>query len=468
MIRLSVSIIARNEADSISKCLDSVKDADEIVVVDTGSEDSTIEVAKQYTPLIYTDYKWADDFSAARNHALSKCTGDWILVIDSDNRLGNPISEVKEECEKADALGHKTISLKIFSGERFSHWLPYLFRRDPDIYFKRPVHNYLTRDDKHYSNLSLYCWYSPSHYKDPDRSFRILKKANAEDSSLVRDKFYLAREYYVRGLYADAIRWYEKYMAMKPNYAAEIAEAYLQMARCYWYLQEGDLARETCAKAININTHFKEAILFMAEISGPINRDRWLEFAENADNSNVLFHREKIEWTHEQYDSQFVNDSNMTRYEEIQKEISRIVGDSTVLDIGCGPGALAKYIKNYSGFDFSKEAVRIANHPNVWIGSAYDKSNFNGADYYVCTEVLEHLDDLRVIDNIPSNQKVIFSVPSFDDPSHIRMFTEPVLKIRYGQLFDFKRITRFNWRGRWELGGSPTRDYILLVEAVKR
>lgn len=467
-MKLSISIICRNEANSISRCLDSVKGADEIVVVDTGSEDSTVEIARQYTSHIYTDYKWNDDFSAARNHALSKCTGDWILVIDADNRLGNSISEVKAECVKADADGDKTISLRIYAGDHFSHLLPYLFRRDPEIYFKRPVHNYLTRDDKHHSNLSLHCWYSDSHRRDPDRSFRILKKANAEDATLVRDKFYLGREYYVHGLYSDAIRWFKKYLSMNSNYTAEIAETYLLMSRSYWNLQEGDLARETCAKAINVNTHFKEAVLFLAEMSGPINRERWLGFADGADNSNVLFHREKAEWTADQYDAQFRNDSDMSRYHEIQKEIARIVGDASVLDIGCGPGKLAPYIKSYSGFDFSPEAVKIAAHPKVWLGSAYDKANFNGADYYVCTEVLEHLDDFRVIDNIPSGQKVILSVPSFDDESHIRVFTEGILKSRYGPLFDFNRITRFNWRGRWEMGGDPTQSYILLAEVIKR
>ncbi len=467
-MRLSVSIIAKNEAESIVRCLESVQNADEIVVCDTGSEDNTVEVVRKFTDHVFTDYQWRDDFSAARNHALSKCTGDWILVIDADNRLMNPIEEVKSECARADAAGHKTVSLKIYNKGRFSHLLPYLFRRDPQIFFKRPVHNYLTRDDKHDSELGLDCWYSDSHRRDPDRTFRILKKVNSEDSTLVRDKYYLGREYYVRGLYADAVRWFQKYLSMGSEYAAEIAETYLLMARSYWQLQEGDLARETCAKSINVNTHFREAILFMAEMSGPVNRERWLEFAELADNRNVLFHREKVEWKRPQYDEQFRQNADMSRYEEIQKEIARIVGDQSVLDIGCGPGKLAQYVKNYSGFDFSEEAVRIAAHPKVWVGTAYDKTNFIGTDYFVCTEVLEHLDDLKVIENIPAGQKVIFSVPSFDDESHLRMFNEAVLKIRYGALFDFQRITRFNWNGRWEKEGKETRNYILLVEAVKR
>jgi glycosyltransferase involved in cell wall biosynthesis len=469
-MKLSVAIIAKNEAESIRRCLDSVQGADEIVVCDTGSEDETVAISKRYTDKVFTDYKWADNFSEARNHARSKCTGDWIFTIDCDNRLVEGMDKVREEITRAEKANVKTVSIKVLfeEGNRFSHWLPFLYKNEPEIYWKGAVHNYLTRDDKHYSDLSISCWYGSSHHKDTDRSFRILKRQVAADGdNLVREKFYLAREYYSRRDFEIALYWYKEYFK-KAYWGPEMADAYLMMARCLWYLQRGDEARATCLTAIGINTHFKEAILFMSEMSGPINRERWLEFAELADNSGVLFVRSKAEWTADQYDRQFMADSNMSRYEEIQKEVGRIVGDATVLDIGCGPGKLAPFVKNYSGFDFSEEAVKIAANPNVWVGSAYDKANFNGAEYYICTEVLEHLDDFKVIGNIPSGKKVIFSVPSFDDESHIRTFNEAVIKIRYGALFDFKRIRRFNWRGRWEMGGESTQSYILLAEVVKR
>ena len=473
MIKLSVAIICRNEENSIGKCLESVKDADEIVVCDTGSEDKTIEIVKKYTDKIFSDYSWNDNFAEARNHAISKCTGDWILVIDADNVLVGGIKKTKEECEKADKSGYKTISLKIFweRTNKFSHYLPYLFKRDPEIYFKGAVHNYLTRDDKNYSDLALACWYSESHYKDPDRSFRILKKEVFSKPELRREKYYLAREYYSRGDYPNALWWFQEYLKMKSDFGGEVADAYLLMAKCYWQLQKGDFARAHCLEAIGINTNFKEAILFMAEMSGPINKDRWLEFAEGADNSGVLFTREKSEWTKEDYNKQFKADSDMSRYENIQKEIGQIVGNKSVLDIGCGTAELSKYIKNYKGFDFSEEAVKIANNPNVWVGNAYDKSNYKKADYYVATEVFEHLDDLKIIENIPKGQKAIFSVPSFDDPSHLRVFTEKIVRRRYKDLFDIQKITRFNWNSenrKWLKDYQDTREYILLCEAVKK
>lgn len=473
MTRLSVAIIAKNEANSITRCLESVKDADEIVVVDTGSIDNTIEVVKKYTDKIYTDYKWNDSFAEARNYARSKCTGDWILTIDSDNELLPSIAYAKEEIEKAEKNGYRTISLRITldKGDRFSHYLPYLYKNDPKIYWKGAVHNYLTEDDKNMSDLTLRCWHSDSHKHDPDRSFRILKKEVFSKPELVREKFYLAREYYNRSDFPNAIYWYTEYLKLS-HFGAEMADANLMLARCYWSMQKGDLARAFCLQAIQLNTNFKEAILFLAEMSGPINKSRWLQFADGADNSGVLFTRDKVEWPKELYDAQFKADSDMSRYKAIQEEIGSIVGDAKVLDIGCGVAELAKYVKNYSGFDFSDEAIRIAKEKgaDVWVGNAYDKVNYKPADYYVCTEVLEHLDDLKVIANIPSGQKVIFSVPSFEDPSHIRVFTEDIVRKRYKDLFEIKKITQFNWNkdSNWDKNYRFTNSYILLVEAVKK
>ena len=67
MATVSLCMIVKNEEKVLSRCLDSVKDAvDEIIIVDTGSEDNTKNIASQYTDKIY-DFKWVYDFSAARN-----------------------------------------------------------------------------------------------------------------------------------------------------------------------------------------------------------------------------------------------------------------------------------------------------------------------------------------------------------------------------------------------------------------
>lgn len=85
--RLSVCLIARNEAANIKRCLASVRTvADEILLTDTGSTDDTIAVAECCGASV-AHFAWCDDFSAARNHAITRATGDWILWLDADEEL---------------------------------------------------------------------------------------------------------------------------------------------------------------------------------------------------------------------------------------------------------------------------------------------------------------------------------------------------------------------------------------------
>ncbi len=85
--RISLCMIVRNEEETLDRCLSSVRGAvDEIVVVDTGSTDSTVEVARNHAASVVI-HKWNDDFSEARNLSLSSATGDWILVLDADEEL---------------------------------------------------------------------------------------------------------------------------------------------------------------------------------------------------------------------------------------------------------------------------------------------------------------------------------------------------------------------------------------------
>lgn len=84
---LSLCMIVKNEKQNLPRCLASVQPyVNEIVVVDTGSEDETPEIAKQFGARLEY-FEWCNDFAAARNYALSKVTGDWILVLDADEEL---------------------------------------------------------------------------------------------------------------------------------------------------------------------------------------------------------------------------------------------------------------------------------------------------------------------------------------------------------------------------------------------
>ena len=84
---ISLCMIVKNEEENLARCLESVKDlADEIVVVDTGSTDGTVALARQFGAKV-SHFAWNDSFAEARNESLSRATEDWILVMDADDEL---------------------------------------------------------------------------------------------------------------------------------------------------------------------------------------------------------------------------------------------------------------------------------------------------------------------------------------------------------------------------------------------
>ena len=287
-MKLSAVLIVKNEESCLERCLKTLKGFDEIIICDTGSEDNTIEIAKNYTDKVFNDYKWNDSFSEARNHALSKATGDWVLSIDADEELLDPAGGVKKIAQDAEDKGIKAVNVNQVSGTQ-SNFFPRLFKRCPEVKWCGSIHNYLSVSAGADSNLKIRYYYSDAHKKDPDRTLRILKKEVAKGDR-VRELYYLAREYWYRHDYITAIYWYDEYLAVS-KWLPEKADAYLMTAKCYWALKKGETARNYCLQAISINANFKEALLLMAEMSWEKNAIRWREFSEHADNKEVLFIR---------------------------------------------------------------------------------------------------------------------------------------------------------------------------------
>lgn len=99
---ISLCMIVKNEENTLSRCLNNIRDkVDEIIIVDTGSNDRTKEIAKKYTNEIF-DFKWCDDFAKARNFSISKAKNDWILVLDADEEVTEFNNEAINEFTNTD------------------------------------------------------------------------------------------------------------------------------------------------------------------------------------------------------------------------------------------------------------------------------------------------------------------------------------------------------------------------------
>jgi glycosyltransferase involved in cell wall biosynthesis len=147
--RLSAVLIVRNEAARLRECLESVRWADEIVVVDTGSTDDTVAIAREFTTHV-TSVEFSG-FGPLKNRALDLATGDWILSIDADERV---TPELRREIEAALAntdgpSGYFVPRLSYLCGRPMRHggWWPDLVarlaRRGQARFTDQPVHEEL-------------------------------------------------------------------------------------------------------------------------------------------------------------------------------------------------------------------------------------------------------------------------------------------------------------------------------------
>lgn len=144
---LSAVIITKNEEDRIKACLESVKWADEIIILDNGSKDNTLNIAKKYTDKIFEIN--LQDFAAIRNLGIEKAKGDWVLFVDADERVLEPL---KKEIEvmisfsdfSAYAISRKNIIFgqEVKYGPFWPDWVVRLLKRKDFDCWVGKVHEY--------------------------------------------------------------------------------------------------------------------------------------------------------------------------------------------------------------------------------------------------------------------------------------------------------------------------------------
>lgn len=301
MATIGVSIIAKNEEQMIGACLESVKDADEIIVLDTGSEDKTVEIASKYAKVL-THYKWNDNFSEARNEAQKHCTTDWIVIIDCDE-VASPgfISAIRAIVGRKENTDMIALTCDVQTALELIN-SPRVLKNIPEMKWEDPAHNRLPIIEAHgelvrKTHLLINSGFSPNHKKDKDRTLRILKKAIKEEPHKLRYYYYISREYLSRQMVYEAIHNLEFYCE-NAEPSNESADAHFLAATCYW-----DLAKTTgnqgmymkawnhaweCVKTIPTT---KDAWKIITSLSNGPFKKFFAQVVEMADNDHVMMVR---------------------------------------------------------------------------------------------------------------------------------------------------------------------------------
>ncbi len=142
---LSLCMIARNEEQCIARCLESVQGVvDKMIVVDTGSQDATPDIAVAHGATVVR-CRWQDDFSLARNFSLEQAVGEWILVLDADEELESETrASLRNFVARADADGY-SLRVRCFNSpgdlQRYEDLsITRLFRNRPEYRYEQPIH----------------------------------------------------------------------------------------------------------------------------------------------------------------------------------------------------------------------------------------------------------------------------------------------------------------------------------------
>ncbi|MFN4151714.1 MAG: glycosyltransferase [Candidatus Sericytochromatia bacterium] len=220
---ISLCMIVKDAEDTLEQSLNSVKDiVDDIVIIDTGSTDNTKKLLKSYNSKVF-DFNWNDNFSDARNFALSKVETDWVLILDSDEVLKGNKDKLREIInqdykDKTPIFFLDIFSHTIYESKQFDYFQKQirLFPKNTNIVFKNSVHEEIIHPEgisnfesfsaqglviKHYLNGGL-----KSRSK---RNVLILKKENKINPNNFYYNYHMAKECIQHGLWTKASQHYQ-------------------------------------------------------------------------------------------------------------------------------------------------------------------------------------------------------------------------------------------------------------------
>ena len=277
---ISLCMMAKDEEKYLEQCLSSVKGlVDEIIIIDTGSKDKTKEIAKKFNAKVF-DFKWNDDFSAARNESLKHATKDWVLVLDADENLGKEsVAAVKKLVENKENDAYSFVqknytdssSVAGFvaeehknTGKTYLGWygslITRLFRNKKDYRFSGMVHELVNPSIEAKKGKIAPAGIGINHYgnSDPD----AVKKKMASYLELCKKKAEKAKDansYYELGvLYKENNNFDEAVSALSKAIKSDQSHymAHYELGVVYEKQKNHDKAVESYKSSLKIKENF--------------------------------------------------------------------------------------------------------------------------------------------------------------------------------------------------------------------
>ena len=256
MDTLSLCLIVRDEEDVLARCLESAAGLyDELIIVDTGSTDATVDIARRFTGHVHF-FPWRDDFAAGRNFSFQQATMSYCMWLDADDVL-LPADREAFLALKRDVLpGPDVVMAPYHAGldEKGTPLLTYcrerIVRNAPHLRWEGAVHECIAPVGE-----VVYTDAAVTHQKlrpgDPDRNLRILEGVLARGRNLSpREQFYYGRELAAHGRFEEAVKVLEDFLTVGWGWKENNIEACRNLAQCYLALERPRQARRALLESL--------------------------------------------------------------------------------------------------------------------------------------------------------------------------------------------------------------------------
>lgn len=246
MITVSLCMIVKDEEEVLARCLESVRGfVDEIIIVDTGSSDNTVNIAKKFTNKIY-NFEWCDDFSKARNFAFEKASGTYLMWLDADDVVPkdslNKLIAIKQSL-KADVYMLKYDVAFCDEKPTFSFYRERLIKNCVQAKWCGAVHECIVPFGK-VERLDISICHKKIKHGNPMRNLKIYQKLEKQRGLSPREQYYYGRELFDNKKYNKSLKILKRFVRSGDGWVENIIEAIYLIGKIYIQLDNFKDAKE--------------------------------------------------------------------------------------------------------------------------------------------------------------------------------------------------------------------------------
>lgn len=401
-------LIVKNEEETVERCIKSILPIiDELIIVDTGSTDRTIEIVRKYTNHIHF-YQWNDNFAEVRNFAISKATKEWIIFPDADEYFNdksqkNILNTIKKVNRSADALmvsGYNINPVTNEIKEKFN--VIRIFRNKQNIKYTGRIHEYLKKTGNFVvvdctDNINFYhTGYNIEVVRSKnknDRNINLLLKDLEENENNGNAHYYLSQQYMGMLLFEKV-----QYHAMKAieNGITVIGReptAYVNYIKASLNLKNRDISEliDLCNECIKKHPNFPDIYLLLTEC--------YLKNKQVKDAIDIL--ENFIKQNNWDSDLRYVVNINL----EIYKRIFELLGNIYLSHENNPHKAVYYYTKllqldKFNELFLEKVITLLENFENDlsiirFLNQIYDEKSINDLYYLAKQFAILNMDDLK-------------------------------------------------------------------------